>query len=100
MLDFGLAKLTRREIEMETIDPRRIHPGPAHLTSPNATVNGTIAYMSPGAGARRRARYPIRFIFAGHRSLPDGDGKATLQARPLPLCFTPFSNWIQSRHCS
>ena len=44
VLDFGLAKLTRREMEMETIgNPES--PIPA-LTSPGATV-GTISYMSP-----------------------------------------------------
>ncbi len=46
VLDFGLAKLTRRELEMETIGATQDSPGPAHLTSPGATV-GTIAYMSP-----------------------------------------------------
>ena len=45
VLDFGLAKLAQREIEMETIgDPRE--SARAHLTSPGSTV-GTIAYMSP-----------------------------------------------------
>ncbi len=45
VFDFGLAKLTRPEMEMETIgtvDSRN----PLQLTSPGATV-GTIAYMSP-----------------------------------------------------
>jgi len=46
ILDFGLAKLTRREMEMETIGSTQDSPSPAHLTSPGATV-GTIAYMSP-----------------------------------------------------
>jgi serine/threonine protein kinase/sugar lactone lactonase YvrE len=46
VLDFGLAKLTRPEIEMETIGTTQDSPRPAHLTSPGATV-GTIAYMSP-----------------------------------------------------
>ena len=46
ILDFGLAKLTRREMEMETIGATQDSPAPAHLTSPGATV-GTIAYMSP-----------------------------------------------------
>src|SRR5579864_389302 len=41
VLDFGLAKLTRRELEMETIGATQDSPGPAHLTSPGATV-GTI----------------------------------------------------------
>src|SRR5579864_540171 len=46
VLDFGLAKLTRREMAMETIGSTQDSPVPAHLTSPGATV-GTIAYMSP-----------------------------------------------------
>jgi eukaryotic-like serine/threonine-protein kinase len=46
VLDFGLAKLTRPEMAMETIGATRDDPNPAHLTSPGATV-GTIAYMSP-----------------------------------------------------
>jgi serine/threonine protein kinase len=45
VLDFGLAKLTRPEMQMETIG--RTQDSPAmNLTSPGATV-GTIAYMSP-----------------------------------------------------
>jgi eukaryotic-like serine/threonine-protein kinase len=46
VLDFGLAKLTRPEMAMETIGATLDDPGPAHLTNPGATV-GTIAYMSP-----------------------------------------------------
>jgi len=46
VLDFGLAKLTHPEMEMETIGATLDDPTPAHLTSPGATV-GTIAYMSP-----------------------------------------------------
>ena len=45
ILDFGLAKLTRPEMEMETIGGEN-SPAPAQLTSPGATV-GTISYMSP-----------------------------------------------------
>ena len=45
VLDFGLAKLTRPEMQMETIGATQDSPHP-HLTSPGATV-GTIAYMSP-----------------------------------------------------
>jgi eukaryotic-like serine/threonine-protein kinase len=45
VLDFGLAKLTRPEMEMTTIGATQQSPNP-HLTSPGATV-GTIAYMSP-----------------------------------------------------
>ncbi len=46
VLDFGLAKLTRPEMEMETIGATQDSPMPMNLTSPGATV-GTIAYMSP-----------------------------------------------------
>src|SRR5579863_972302 len=46
VLDFGLAKLTRPEIAMETIGPTQDSPTPANLTSPGATV-GTISFMSP-----------------------------------------------------
>ena len=45
VLDFGLAKLIRPEMEMETIGGTS-SPVPAHLTSAGATV-GTISYMSP-----------------------------------------------------
>ncbi len=46
VLDFGLAKLTRPEMAMETIGATQESPVPANLTSPGATV-GTISYMSP-----------------------------------------------------
>jgi serine/threonine protein kinase len=46
VLDFGLAKLARREMGMETVGATQDTPGPLHLTSPGSTV-GTIAYMSP-----------------------------------------------------
>ena len=48
VLDFGLAKLSHPEMQMETIGATQDSPSPApaHLTSPGATV-GTIAYMSP-----------------------------------------------------
>ena len=45
VLDFGLAKLTRPDLQMSTIGATQDSPNP-HLTSPGATV-GTIAYMSP-----------------------------------------------------
>jgi len=46
VLDFGLAKLTRPELEIRTIGATQDSPAMANLTSPGATV-GTIAYMSP-----------------------------------------------------
>jgi eukaryotic-like serine/threonine-protein kinase len=46
VLDFGLAKLTRPELNMQTIGATQDSPAAANLTSPGATV-GTIAYMSP-----------------------------------------------------
>jgi serine/threonine protein kinase/Tol biopolymer transport system component len=46
VLDFGLAKLARREMEMTTIGATQDSPAQLNLTSPGSTV-GTIAYMSP-----------------------------------------------------
>ncbi|HME36130.1 MAG TPA: protein kinase [Candidatus Sulfotelmatobacter sp.] len=46
VLDFGLAKLIRPELEIETIGATLDSPAQANLTSPGSTV-GTIAYMSP-----------------------------------------------------
>jgi serine/threonine protein kinase len=46
VLDFGLAKLARHELEMETLGATQDSPVPAHLTTPGSTV-GTVAYMSP-----------------------------------------------------
>ena len=46
VLDFGLAKLTRPEMEMNTIGATQDAPNRMQLTSPGATV-GTISYMSP-----------------------------------------------------
>ncbi len=46
VLDFGLAKLSRPEMEMDTIGATMDSPRPTNLTSPGATV-GTISYMSP-----------------------------------------------------
>jgi serine/threonine protein kinase len=46
VLDFGLAKLARPEMQMETIGATQDSPALANLTSPGATV-GTISYMSP-----------------------------------------------------
>ena len=45
VLDFGLAKLARPEMQLSTIGATQDSPT-ANLTSPGATV-GTIAYMSP-----------------------------------------------------
>jgi len=46
VLDFGLAKLARPELQMTTIGATQDSPAPANLTSPGATV-GTVSYMSP-----------------------------------------------------
>jgi eukaryotic-like serine/threonine-protein kinase len=46
VLDFGLAKLTRREMEMETIGATSGALAATQLTTPGSTV-GTVAYMSP-----------------------------------------------------
>jgi eukaryotic-like serine/threonine-protein kinase len=46
VLDFGLAKLTRPDLQMSTIGATQDSPNALQLTSPGATV-GTISYMSP-----------------------------------------------------
>lgn len=46
ILDFGLAKLTRPELQMTTLGATQDSPVPMNLTSSGATV-GTISYMSP-----------------------------------------------------
>src|SRR5579871_333288 len=46
VLDFGLAKLTRPELQMTTIGATQDSPAPANLTSRGVTV-GTVSYMSP-----------------------------------------------------
>jgi eukaryotic-like serine/threonine-protein kinase len=46
ILDFGLAKLTRPELQMTTLGATQDSPAPMNLTSPGAAV-GTISYMSP-----------------------------------------------------
>ncbi len=46
ILDFGLAKLSRPDLQMETIGATQDSPNPLQLTSPGSTV-GTISYMSP-----------------------------------------------------
>src|SRR5271169_5942677 len=46
ILDFGLAKMAPRKVDMSTIGATQDSPAPLHLTSPGSTV-GTIAYMSP-----------------------------------------------------
>jgi len=46
VLDFGLAKLARPGMDMETIGATQDTPGPQQLTSPGSTV-GTISFMSP-----------------------------------------------------
>ncbi|HEY6763742.1 MAG TPA: protein kinase [Candidatus Sulfotelmatobacter sp.] len=60
VLDFGLAKLARPEMEMETIGATQ--DAPLQLTSPGATV-GTISYMSPEQ-ARGEALDPRTDLFS------------------------------------
>ena len=72
VLDFGLAKLIRPEMQLETIGATQDSPAAANLTSPGATV-GTIALYVAGAGARRRARHAHRPVLTGRSDLPDGD---------------------------
>jgi eukaryotic-like serine/threonine-protein kinase len=61
VLDFGLAKLARPEMEMTTIGATSDSPG-QNLTNPGATV-GTIAFMSPEQ-ARGEALDPRSDLFS------------------------------------
>jgi serine/threonine protein kinase/Tol biopolymer transport system component len=61
VLDFGLAKLARPEMEMETIGATQDSPEP-HLTNPGATV-GTVNFMSPEQ-ARGEALDPRSDLFS------------------------------------
>ena len=72
VLDFGLAKLARPEMEMTTIGATQDTPAPLHLTSPGIDRRDHRLHVA-GAGARGRTRYAHRFVFPWRRDLPDGD---------------------------
>ncbi len=82
VLDFGLAKLTRPEMAMETIGATQDSPVPANLTSPGATV-GTISYMSPEQARGEDLDTRTDLFSSGHRDLPDGDWQAAFCGRHL-----------------
>ena len=72
LLDFGLAKL------LKDVDEGRRRHDRGHDESADEPRHGgrnDFVYVA-GAGARRRAGWAERFVFAGHGAVPDGDGKA------------------------
>ena len=56
VLDFGLAKLTRPEMEMETIGATQDSPGPMHLTSPGRLLELSLTC--------RRSRHAAKNLIA------------------------------------
>ncbi len=73
VLDFGLAKLARPEMEMETIGVTLDSPTPANLTNPGCNRGHNFLHVA-GAGAWRRIGLPLGSVLSRCRDLPDGDG--------------------------
>jgi len=70
VLDFGLAKLARPEMAMETIGGTQ--DAPVHLTSPGANRRHDRVHVAR-AGARRGSRSAHGFVLARNGDIPDGD---------------------------
>jgi hypothetical protein len=75
VLDFGLAKLVLPE---DSRDNAATQASPATLPG---MVMGTVGYMSPGAGERRRQRRALRYFQFRRSAIRNAYRKTRLQAR-------------------
>ena len=79
ILDFGLAKASPGPAAIGA-SYQATRSAEALLTDPGSTV-GTVAYMSPGAIARRRRRRAQRSVLVRARAVRDGDRPAGVHGR-------------------
>ena len=77
ILDFGLAKVAAAE---SGAGQETAAATVSAATEPGV-VMGTVAYMSPGAGARRRPRFSFRPVRAGLGAVRDGHGPPRVRGR-------------------
>ena len=97
MLDFGLAKLGLPAPATWRTAPRL--QSPRHLTSPGSAV-GTIAYMSPGAGARRRVGRAQRPVLFRRGALRDGHGETGIRGTTSAVIFHAILEKTPARRCA
>jgi serine/threonine protein kinase len=83
ILDFGLAKVTvtaSSSSNMESLATQSGSIDAEHLTSPG-TVMGTVAYMSPGAGAGKRVGCAERPVLVWRSAVRDGHRRFAFSRR-------------------
>ena len=85
VLDFGLAKLSRPEMEMKTIGATQ--DSPAAQPDKSGRDRRDYRVYVAGAGARRRTRHAHGSVLAGYGDLPDGDRKAAFCGSTSAVVF-------------